>query len=150
MKQTVYFINREIQLSLIWVKPNDSIGSFYSYTNETFTFWASYFSLTCKTWPINFSAGYSESLVNLFWNAFYFIVFSQCLCVQCFLSTSYVLCLMFYVYVPATLLKRDSNTVVFLWNLEHLFWSTVSITFTQFKNNQTAVVSLSKLLLCFT
>ena len=34
----VYFINGEIQLSLIWVKANDSIVSFYSYTNETFMF----------------------------------------------------------------------------------------------------------------
>ena len=34
----VYFISREIQLSLIWVKPNHSIVSLYSYTNETFMF----------------------------------------------------------------------------------------------------------------
>ena len=34
----VYFINREIQLSLFRVKPNNSIVSFYSYTNETFMF----------------------------------------------------------------------------------------------------------------
>ena len=44
----VYFINKEIQLSLIRVKPNDSIVSLYSYANETFMFWASYFFLTCK------------------------------------------------------------------------------------------------------
>ena len=34
----VYFINRDIQLSLIRVKPNGSVVSFYSYTNETFMF----------------------------------------------------------------------------------------------------------------
>ena len=34
----VYFISREIQLSLIRVKPNHSIVSLYSYTNETFMF----------------------------------------------------------------------------------------------------------------
>ena len=34
----LYLINREIQLSLIRVEPNDSVVSFYSYTNETFMF----------------------------------------------------------------------------------------------------------------
>ena len=31
------------------LKPNDLMVSFYSYTNETFMFQASYFFLTCKT-----------------------------------------------------------------------------------------------------
>ena len=34
----VYFVITEIQLSLIQVKPNDSIVSFYSYNNETVMF----------------------------------------------------------------------------------------------------------------
>ena len=38
LMSTIEFINRDIQLSLIRVKPNDLTVSLYSHTNETFMF----------------------------------------------------------------------------------------------------------------
>ena len=53
----VYFINREIQLSLIQVNRNDSIVSllFYSWPMKHVCFRLITFFLTWKTWPTNFS-----------------------------------------------------------------------------------------------
>ena len=62
----VYFINREIQLSLIWAKLNDSIVSFYSKIMKHLCFRLVTFFLHVKLYLLILVSGYSESLINLF------------------------------------------------------------------------------------
>ena len=62
----VYFINREIQLSLIWAKLNDSIVSFYSKIMKYLCFRLVTFFLHVKPYLLILVSGYSGSLINLF------------------------------------------------------------------------------------